>query len=51
MDLLGDSKMSLLNSNFCMIYIIHKMLVLLKNNLNFFKDSISKCFRRSIVDF
>ena len=44
MDLLGDSKMSLLNSYLCMIYIIHKMLVLLKNNLNFFKDSISKCF-------
>ena len=44
MDLLRDSEMSLLNSNFCMIYIVHKMSVLLKNNLNFFKDSISKCF-------
>ena len=36
--------MSLLNSNFNMIYIIHKMLVLLKNHLNYLKDSIFKCF-------
>ena len=36
--------MSLLNSNFNMIYIIHKMLVLLKNHLNCLKDSIFKCF-------
>ena len=26
-----------------MIYIIHKMLVLLKNQLNYLKDSIFKC--------
>ena len=31
MDLLEDLKMSLINLNFTMIYIIHKMLVLLKN--------------------
>ena len=36
--------MSLLNFNFAMIYIIHKMLVLLKNNPNYFKDSIFECF-------
>ena len=30
MDLLKDLKMSLLNCNFVMIYITHKMLVLLK---------------------
>ena len=36
--------MSLLNSNFNMIYIIHKMLALLKNHLNYLKDSIFKCF-------
>ena len=42
MDLLKDLKMSLLNFSFVMIYIIHKMLVLLKNHLNFL---------RSIVDF
>ena len=36
--------MSLLNSNFVMIYIIHKMLVLLKNRLNYLKDNIFECF-------
>ena len=35
MDLLKDLKMSLLSFSFVMIYIIHKMLVLLKNHLNF----------------
>ena len=44
MDLLEDLKMSLLNSNFVMIYIIHKMLVLLKNHLNYVNDSIIDCF-------
>ena len=39
MDLLED-----LNFNFVMIYIIHKILVLLKNHLNYFKDSIFECF-------
>ena len=46
MDLLKDLKMSLLNFNFVMIYIIHKMLVLLKNNLNYLKD-----FLRRIIEF
>ena len=36
--------MSLLNFNFVMIYIIHKMLVLLKNHLSYLKDSILECF-------
>ena len=44
MDLLEDLKMSLLSFNFVIIYIIHKMLVLLKNRLNYLKDSICKCF-------
>ena len=44
MDLLQDLKMSLLNFNFVMIYIIHKMLVLLKNHLNYLKYSIFECF-------
>ena len=44
MDLLKDLKMSFLNFNFVMIYIIHKMLVLIKNNLNYFKGSIFECF-------
>ena len=36
--------MSLLNFNFVIIYVIHKMLVMLKNNLNYLKVSISECF-------
>ena len=44
MDLLKDLKMSLLNFNFALIYIIHKMLVLLKNHLNYLKDSILEIF-------
>ena len=44
MDLLQDLKMSLSNFNFAMIYIINKVIVLLKNHLNYLKDSISKCF-------
>ena len=51
MDLLEDLKMLLLNFNFVMIYIIHKMSVLLNSNLNCNKDGISKCFLRSIIDF
>ena len=42
--------MSLLNFNFVMIYIIHKMLVLIKNNLNYLKDIIFEYFLRSIID-
>ena len=34
MDLLEDLIMSLLNINFATIYIIKKILVLIKNNLN-----------------
>ena len=44
MDLLGDLKMLLLNFRFVMIYITCKMLVLLKNHLNFLTDNIFKCF-------
>ena len=44
MDLLEDLKMSLLNFSFVMIYIIHKILVLLKNHLNYLKDNIFECF-------
>ena len=44
MDLMGNLKISLLNFNFAIIYIIHKMLVLLKNHLNYLKDSILECF-------
>ena len=44
MDLLKDLKVPLLNFSFVMIYIIHKMLVLLKNHLNYLKDNIFECF-------
>ena len=51
MDLLEDLKMSLLNFSFVVIYMIHEMLALLKNSLNYLNDSIFECFIRSIIDF
>ena len=42
--LLEGLKMSILNFNFVLIYIIHKMLVLLRNDLNYLKDSILEFF-------
>ena len=52
MDLLKDLKMSVLNFRLVMMYIIHKMLVLLKNQLKCLKDSIFECFfLRSMIDF
>ena len=39
-----DSKILLLNFYFAMIYIIHKMLVLLKSYLNYLKQNIFKSF-------
>ena len=44
LDLLKDLKILLLNYNFVMIYIIHKMLVLIEINLNYLEDSIFECF-------
>ena len=44
MDLLKELKMSLLNFNLVMIYIIHKMLVLLKNHLNQIKEYFQMLF-------
>ena len=37
-------RISLLNFNFAMIYIIQKILVLIKNHMNYFKDNIFECF-------
>ena len=51
MDLLEDLKMTLLNFNLVMIYIIHKMLVLLKNHQNYSKESISECFKEHNIIF
>ena len=44
MDLLEDLKMSLLNFSFALIYIIHNILALLKNHLNYVKDNTFECF-------
>ena len=44
MDLLDHLKISISNFNFVMIYIIHKLLVWLKNKLNYLYDSISKVY-------
>ena len=44
--MLKDLRMLLLNFNFVMIYIIHKMLVLLKNHLNYLEDSIFECLSK-----
>ena len=44
MNLLEDLKKSLLNFSYIMIYASHKILVLIKNPLNYLKDNISECF-------
>ena len=46
-----DLRISLLNFNFAMIYIIHKILVLIKNHLSYLKTVFSNSFLRSILDF
>ena len=47
MDLLKDLKRSLLNFSF----VIHKMLLLLKNHLNYLKDKISERFFKEYFFF
>ena len=49
MDLLEDVKILFLNFSFVMIYINHKMSVLLENHLNYLKDSIFECFCKEYV--
>ena len=44
MDLLEDLRMSVLNFNFVMIHIIQKILVLIKNQLNYLRDNIFEYF-------
>ena len=46
-----DLRISLLNFNFAKIYVIHKILVLIKNHLSYLKDNIFEFFLRSIIDF
>ena len=51
-DLLGDIKMSLLSFCFVMIYIIHKMLKLLKiTQITLYQITFPNAFLRSIIDF
>ena len=44
MNLLEDFRMLLLNFKFVMIHIIHKILILIKNHMNFLQDNTFKCF-------
>ena len=44
MDLLKDLKMSLLNFRIDIIYINHKISVLIKNHWNYLNDNVFKCF-------
>ena len=45
-----DLKISLLNLIFAMIYILHKILVLIKYYVTYLKDKIFEFFQ-SIIDF
>ena len=51
MDLLKNLKLSLLDFSFIIIYIIHKMLVLLKSHLSFLKVIFLNAFLKSIIGF
>ena len=44
MNLSEDLKNSVLNFSLIMTYTIHKILLLIKNNLNYLKDNIFECF-------
>ena len=44
MNLLEDLKKSLLSFSLIIIYTIYKILVLIKNHLNYLKDNIFECF-------
>ena len=39
-----DLRISLLNFNFVMIYISYKILIMITNYINYFKNNIFKCF-------
>ena len=51
MDLLEDLRMQVLNFSLVMIYIIRKMLVLLKNNFNYLKDNMFEWFFKKYENF
>ena len=42
-----DLRISVSNFNFAVIYIVHKVLLLIKNHLNYLKDNIFEfCFKK-----
>ena len=45
-----DLSISLSNTNFAMIHIIYKTLVLTKNHMNYLKDYLLNSFLRSIIE-
>ena len=45
-----DLSISLSNTNFAMIHIIYKNLVLTKNHMNYLKDYLLNSFLRSIIE-
>ena len=44
MNLLEDLRISLSNFNFFMIHMIYKVLVMIKNHLNYLNDNVFECF-------
>ena len=46
-----DLRVLLLSFNFFMIYIIHKILVVIKNHLNYLKDIIFDFFLKKLIGF
>ena len=44
MNLLEDLRISLLNFNFFMSHIIYKILVMIKNHLNYLNNNVFECF-------
>ena len=46
-----DLRISLLNFNFAIIYIIHQILVMIKNHIIILKIIFSNALLRSIIDF
>ena len=51
MDLLENLRMLLLNFNSIIIDVIHRILALIKNHLNYLKDDIFECFFKTFIFF
>ena len=46
-----DLRIPLLNFNFSMIYLIHKILIFIKIHLNYLKNNIFEFFFKKYIDF